>query len=151
MLINTFLLQMRLEIGKRLRLIRERMGITQAEVGEKLGIQSQHVSKYERGETVPTWENLIKLIDLYDVNINWLLTGKGSMFLSPVNYSLQGEKELTAVRDIEPDSQIEEIIIELRKDFDLKSLIYDYVKNYRKLRLTTARLQEKIDQMKQKL
>jgi transcriptional regulator with XRE-family HTH domain len=142
---------MRQEIGKRLRLIREKIGITQAEVGAKLGIQSQHVSKYERGETVPTWENLIKLIELYDVNINWLLTGKGSIFLSPVNYSIQEEKNVSAVRDLEPDNQIDEIIMELRKDLDLKNLIYDYVKNYRKLRLTTARLQEKIEQMKQKL
>ncbi len=142
---------MRQEIGKRLRLIRERLGITQAEVGEKLGIQSQHVSKYERGETVPTWENLIKLTEIYDVNINWLLTGKGGMFLSMVNYSAQGEKNIYAVRDIEPDSQIDEIIIELQNDLDLKNLIYDYVKHYRKLRLTTTRLQEKIDQMKQKL
>jgi transcriptional regulator with XRE-family HTH domain len=142
---------MRQEIGKRLRLIRERLGITQAEVGEKLGIQSQHVSKYERGETVPTWENLIKLTEIYDVNINWLLTGKGGMFLSMVNYSILGEKNIQAVRDLEPDSQIEEIVIELQNDLDLKNLIYDYVKHYRKLRLTTTRLQEKIDQMKQKL
>jgi len=142
---------MRQEIGKRLRLIRERIGITQAGLGEKLGIQSQHVSKYERGETVPTWENLIKLIELYDVNINWLLAGKGSMFLSPVNYSIQGEDNIAVVRDLEPDSQIEEIIRELRNDFDLKTLIYDYIKNYRKLRITTSKLQEKIDQMIRKL
>ncbi len=151
MLINNLLLQMRQEIGKRLRLIRERMGITQAEVGNKLGIQSQHVSKYERGETVPTWENLIKLTELYDVNINWLLTGKGSMFLSPVNYSIPEEKNIYAVRDLEPDGQIDEIVIELRNDSDLKNLIYDYVKHYRKLRVTTTRLQEKIDKMKKKL
>lgn len=142
---------MRQEIGKRIRLIRERIGITQSELGEKLGIQSQHVSKYERGETVPTWENLIKLTDSYDVNINWLLTGKGNMFLSPITYSLEDENDITKVRDLEPDSQIEEIIIELKKDYDLKSLIYDYIQHYRKLRLTTAKLQKKIDQMKQKL
>lgn len=142
---------MRQEIGKRLRLIRERIGITQAGLGEKLGIQSQHVSKYERGESVPTWENLIKLTELYDVNINWLLAGKGNMFLSPISYSLDQEKDIFAVRDLESDSQIEEIINELKKDFDLKNLIYDYIQHYRKLRLTTARLQEKIDQMKKKL
>lgn len=142
---------MRQDIGKRLRLIRERIGITQAELGEKLGIQFQHVSKYERGETVPTWENLTKLIELYDVNINWLLAGKGTMFLSPGSYSIHGEDDLHAVRDLESDSQIEEIIRELKKDFDLKALIYDYIKSYRKLRVTTSKLQEKIDQMKQKL
>lgn len=142
---------MRQEIGKRLRLIREKKGITQAELGEKLGIQFQHVSKYERGETVPTWENLIKLAELYDVNINWLLTGKGSMFLSPLTYSVHEAKSLAGVKDFEHDDQIDEIIAELRNDQDLKNLIYDYVKNYRQLRLTTSKLHTKIDQIKNKL
>jgi len=142
---------MRHEIGKRLRQIRERIGITQAELGEKLGIQFQHVSKYERGETVPTWENLIKLIDLYDVNINWLLAGKGRMFLSPITYSVDGKETTPGIRDMEPDSQLDEILAELRNDANLKSLIYDYVRYYRKLRLTTIKLREKIDQMTQKL
>lgn len=142
---------MKYEIGKRLRLIRDKKGITQAELGEKLGIQFQHVSKYERGATVPTWENLIKLMEIYDVNINWLLTGKGSMFLSPVTYSIPEESNLNLIKDLNSDSQIDEIVEELRNDFELKTLIYDYVKNYQKLRVTTARLQDKIEQLKRKL
>jgi len=144
---------MRLEIGKRLKLIRNKKGITQSELGEKLGIQFQHVSKYERGETVPTWENLIKLSEIFDVNINWFLTGKGKMFLSPVTYSNDNEKDgpLSLVHDNDSDEQLEEIIEELRNDSELKELIYDYVQNYRKLRVTTSKLQGRIDQMKQKL
>lgn len=142
---------MKHQIGKRLRLIRENIGITQTDLGKKLGIQFQHVSKYERGETVPTWENLIKLNDLYDININWLLTGKGKMFLSPITYSPNSEGAKEFVRDMQSDSQIEEIIEELRNDHDLKTLVYDYIKNYRQLRITTSKLQNKISQMKQKL
>ena len=142
---------MRQQIGKRFRLIREKIGITQTHLGEKLGIQFQHVSKYERGETVPTWENLIKLNNLYDVNINWLLTGKGKMFLSPITYSNDEGRTMEYVKDLESDSQIEEIVEELRNDHDLKTLVYDYIKNYRQLRITTSKLQKKIDQMKQKL
>ncbi|HEX9973078.1 MAG TPA: helix-turn-helix domain-containing protein [bacterium] len=142
---------MRLEIGKRLKLIRNKKGITQSELGEKLGIQFQHVSKYERGETVPTWENLIKLTDIFDVNINWFLTGKGKMFLSPITYSHENEGPLSLVHDNDADAELEEIIVELRNDSELKDLIYDYIQNYRKLRVTTSKLQGKIDQMKQKL
>ncbi|MCU0643156.1 MAG: helix-turn-helix domain-containing protein [bacterium] len=142
---------MRLEIGKRLKLIRNKKGITQSELGEKLGIQFQHVSKYERGETVPTWENLIKLTEIFDVNINWFLTGKGKMFLSPVTYSNEKDGPLSLVHDNDSDEQLEEIIEELRNDAELKDLIYDYVQNYRKLRVTTSKLQGRIDQMKQKL
>ena len=142
---------MRQQIGKRFRLIREKIGLTQTDFGEKLGIQFQHVSKYERGESVPTWENLRKLNDLYDVNINWLLTGKGKMFLSPITYSMEDGELIEKVKDLDSDSQIDEIINELRNDHDLKTLIYDYIQNYRQLRVTTAKLHQKIEQMKQKL
>ncbi|MDZ7263993.1 MAG: helix-turn-helix transcriptional regulator [candidate division KSB1 bacterium] len=142
---------MRYEIGKRIRLVRDKKGITQSELGEKLGIQFQHVSKYERGETVPTWENLIKLHEFYDVNINWLLTGKGTMFVSPLTYSVADTQSPPAVRDLDSDDQLDEIIAELRNDQELKNLIYDYIKNYRQLRLTTSKLTDKVDQMKQKL
>jgi transcriptional regulator with XRE-family HTH domain len=142
---------MRQQIGKRLRLIRENIGITQADLGKKLGIQFQHVSKYERGETVPTWENLIKLNELYDININWLLTGKGKMFISPITYSNNHKGAMEFVKDIQSDSQIDEILEELRSDHDLKTLVYDYIKNYRQLRITTSRLKNKVNQMKQKL
>lgn len=142
---------MRAEIGKRLKLIRKQKRITQAELGEKLGIQFQHVSKYERGETVPTWENLIKLAQFFDVNINWLLTGNGKMFLSPLPYSMETGGALSLVHDGDSDSQLEEIIEALRNDSELKDLIYDYIQNYKKLQITTSRLQGKIDLMKQKL
>jgi transcriptional regulator with XRE-family HTH domain len=142
---------MRHEIGKRIRLVRDKKGITQSELGEKLGIQFQHVSKYERGETVPTWENLIKLHEFYDVNINWLLTGKGTMFVSPITYSVADNQSLAAIRDLDSDDQLDEIITELRNDQELKNLIYDYIKNYRQLRLTTSKLTDKVDRMKQKL
>lgn len=142
---------MRHEIGKRIRLVRDKKGITQSELGEKLGIQFQHVSKYERGETVPTWENLIKLHEFYDVNINWLLTGKGTMFVSPISYSPADNQSLAAIRDLDSDDQLDEIITELRNDQELKNLIYDYVKNYRQLRLTASKLTDKVDRMKQQL
>ena len=142
---------MRKEIGKRLKMVREKKRITQAELGKKLGIKFQHVSKYERGETVPTWENLIKLNDLYDVNINWLLTGRGKMFLSPITYATQGEDQPQIVRDLEQDEEIAEIISELRNDQELKDLIYGYIKNYRYLRITTAKLNEKINKVSRKL
>lgn len=142
---------MKSQIGKRLKLIRKKKGITQSELGEKLGIQFQHVSKYERGETVPTWENLIKLNQIFDVNINWFLTGKGKMFISPVTYATGNDSPLLRVHDNDADTQLEEIIEELRNDSELKDLIYDYIQNYRKLRVTTSKLQGKIDQMKQKL
>ena len=135
---------MKKEIGTRLRLVRELKKLNQAELGNSLGIQYQHVSKYERGESVPTWENLIKLIETYNVNINWLLTGRGKMFLSPMGYDAIEDKSIFTIKDIE-DIQIEEIVAELKKDKELKTAIYNYVKNYWGVKEAAAKLKRQAD------
>ncbi len=122
---------MRKKIGKRLKTIRELKGLNQTEMGNSLGIQYQHVSKYERGENIPTWENLIKLIEMYSVNVNWLLTGRGKMFLSPIGYEESEDKIddcYNKIKDV--DTEIDEIVDELKKDKELKALIYNYLKSY---------------------
>jgi len=132
---------MKKEIGKRLRQIRETKELSQNDVGSHLGIQYQHVSKYERGESVPTWEYLIKLNELYHVNINWLLTGKGKMFLTPMGYeAIENEKHLV-IKDVESD--LEEIIEELKKDKELKTAIYNYIKGYTDTKRAASKLHEK--------
>ena len=129
---------MKKEIGKRLKQIRESKNLNQTQFGDSLGILYQHVSKYERGETVPTWENLIKLIELYGVNINWLLTGRGKMMLSSMGYAeIEDATSGNKVKDIE-DSEIDEIVEELKKDKDLKIIKIEgrakrYYSLYRKI------------------
>lgn len=134
---------MRKDIGKRFRLIREQKNISQTEMGSSLGIQYQHVSKYERGESVPTWENLIKMIELYNVNINWLLTGRGNMYLTPLGYDEVSDSAKHVVRD--GDIQLDEIVEELKNDSELKTLVYNYLKNYWGLRQAITKLKDKAD------
>ena len=139
---------MKKQIGKRLKAIRELKGLSQTELGESLGIQYQHVSKYERGGSVPTWENLIKMIELYEVNINWLLTGRGKVFLSKMGYEeIEDVATLQRVKDIE-DIQLEEIVEELKKDKGLKSLIHNYIRNYMGVKQAADLLKQKAEGLK---
>ena len=134
---------MKKEIGRRLRYIREVKNLSQAEMGNSLGIQYQHVSKYERGESVPTWENLTKLLELYNVNLNWLLTGRGSIFLTPLGYEEKEENPKHRVRDL--DTKIDEIVEELKKDSELKTLIYNYVKSYWNIKHAASQLMDRAE------
>ncbi|MBD3288333.1 helix-turn-helix domain-containing protein [candidate division KSB1 bacterium] len=136
---------MKKEIGVRFRNIREARNLSQAEMGNSLGIKYQHVSKYERGESVPTWENLIKMVELYNVNLNWLLTGRGKMFLTPLGYVEKEDSTPHRVRD--KDTKIEEIVEELKKDSELKVLIYDYVKSYWNVKHAASRLRDQAEYM----
>lgn len=66
----------------RLRELRRALNIQQGEFAGKIGILQQQLSKYERGENKPSADFFIKLIEKTNVNLNWLLTGNGSMFVS---------------------------------------------------------------------
>jgi len=124
------LLPIKKEIAARLRQVRKDKGMTQRDTGEVLGINFQHVSKYERAEFVPTFENLIKLIKHFSININWLLTGHGPMYLKPMKEYAVAEDRLPLEKVREEDTMLQEIIEALVADETLKTKVYRYVKNY---------------------
>ena len=57
----------------RLKLMRSRMGLTQEDVAEKVGVSRQAVAKWEKGETLPDIESCIKLADLFGVSLDYLV------------------------------------------------------------------------------
>lgn len=59
----------------RLKLMRSRMGLTQEDVAEKVGVSRQAVAKWEKGETLPDIESCIKLADLFEVPVDMLVRG----------------------------------------------------------------------------
>ena len=47
--------------------------LTQREVAERLGISQPSYIRYENGKAEPRLENLVKLADLFDVSVDYLL------------------------------------------------------------------------------
>ena len=65
--------------GQRLRFLREKVGLTQTKFAEKLGFRTYHVvGRLERDERLPNVETLLKLHEICDVNLHWLITGTQS-------------------------------------------------------------------------
>lgn len=60
-------------VGARIKARRKQMGLTQAEVAQKLGIASQSVTNYESGKTDPSIRNLISLAAVLGVSTDYLL------------------------------------------------------------------------------
>ena len=50
-----------------LKLFRSRLGMTQEDVAEKVGVSRQAVAKWEKGETLPDIESCVKMV----YNPNW--------------------------------------------------------------------------------
>ena len=63
--------------GKRTADFRRRLGLSQAELAEKLGVSAQAVSKWETAAALPDVELLLELSKLYGVSVNELLEGTG--------------------------------------------------------------------------
>lgn len=64
---------MNIEMANRLYNYRKQSGLSQEELADKLGISRQSVSKWERAESCPDTDNLIRLAKLYGVSIDTLL------------------------------------------------------------------------------
>lgn len=68
------------EAGQRLKQIRNYLGLHQETMASEMKIPLPTYKGYERGRTSPSFD-LCKQLALRNVNINWLLTGEGSMWV----------------------------------------------------------------------
>ena len=59
-------------IGERLRAIRADHALTQEELAEALGVQRETVGQWERGVTPPSLSSLLKICDLYHVDLDYI-------------------------------------------------------------------------------
>jgi transcriptional regulator with XRE-family HTH domain len=59
--------------GTRLREARKRQRISQAQLGDAVGVTSQAVSQWERGETMPEMDKMTTIARRVRVPLNWLL------------------------------------------------------------------------------
>jgi len=59
--------------GENLKTLRKNKGITQEELAARLNIVRQTVSKWEKGQSVPDAEMLVKLADIFEVPVSQLL------------------------------------------------------------------------------
>lgn len=100
------------------RHIREKSGLTQQQLADKLGISRSAVGMYEKGEREPNFETLELIADTFNVDMNYLLGKKPSTEVIPDTYYFNPEtskiaqeiydnKELSllfdAARDADPE------------------------------------------------
>ena len=67
------------KVGEQIYLLRKSKGITQSELGERVGVSFQAVSKWERGETLPDVAVLPDLAKVLETTVDYILTGGEKM------------------------------------------------------------------------
>lgn len=62
-------------LGEKICALRKNSGMTQAELGNKLGVTYQAVSKWERADSLPDFEMMSKIAKLFGVPISYFESG----------------------------------------------------------------------------
>ena len=82
---------MKLVVASKLIKLRQRAGMTQAELGEKLNYSDKTISKWERAESIPDVYVLSQIAQIYGVTVDGLLS-EGEPWMDPVRREREAEK-----------------------------------------------------------
>jgi len=69
-------------LGERLHRVLEDLEMTQTALAKALNISNVVINRYVKNKTTPDYNFLNKLASTYNININWLITGEGTAFVS---------------------------------------------------------------------
>lgn len=89
--------------GSRLKLARTLKGLSQQELGNIVGLTKQSISRVENDKIFVSKEILCNLIINLHININFLLVGKGEMFIPE-------STEISAISKTEIAQEVEKIL-----------------------------------------
>ena len=118
-------------IAENLAKIRKSTLLAQNDFALKLGISPRAYVNYERGERKPPYEVLVKLYEIFDVNLNWLIIGKGNMFNEKQPYASNEELEQKVVEVMKKYGVIERWVWQ----FHRKVLVLFLCRMFLKVRL----------------
>ncbi len=111
-------------LGKRIRYLRQQANLTQVQLGKLLGCSSSTVSLYEGGQRSPDTTMLVRIADVFDVSVDYLLgrvsdpAQKGNIEPEP----LDPHSGWTVAEDLTPEGAelLEVITREVTKRFSKK-------------------------------
>lgn len=66
------------DFGQRVKTLRKQKKWTQKELATKFDVRPAHLNKYESGLHTPPLDKLIKLAEIFDTTLDYLLTGGSS-------------------------------------------------------------------------
>lgn len=114
----------KLNLGEKLQLLRNNNRLSQEELGEKLGVSRQAISKWESGQSTPDLKKLIAISELYNITID-------SLVKDEYEFDVFKSNEVSSVDNQEEkkeDNKNAQIVININKDsiFTSHSVEYEY-------------------------
>lgn len=93
-------------IGDKIRLHRKALGLTQTELGEKLGVKTNAVSKWECGrvDDIPT-SKIKAMAKLFDVQPSYLIDEKQPAPTNGDGLNAEDKRLLTMIHNLSPEDR----------------------------------------------
>lgn len=82
-----------MEFNNELQRLRKERGLSQEELGEKLGVSRQTISKWENGSAYPDMLNLMTISEFFGVTADELINGKKEEVVPEITQDEQNESE----------------------------------------------------------
>lgn len=119
-------------VAKRIKDIREKLKLKQEELAQQLGCSRSNLSQIENGEFLPSASLMNKLKSKFNVRLDWLFSGEGSIFTTEM------ERDLEMLNFGKNTSDIKLMLKEMKKSPAIKYRVlsdfftYLGVKKYKK-------------------
>lgn len=78
-----------MSVGERIKAVRKTLGLTQAEFAARISSTQNTITRYETGNRSPSSTVLAMIGQTYGINLEWLRTGVGEMFLPKTTDTLR--------------------------------------------------------------
>lgn len=106
-----------MEIYQRFREVRKVLKMTQTEFGNQLGKTMRAIQNYESGERNINNDIIMILNEKFNINIHWLYTGTGSMFLEEKKDDSKYQWLINTLDKL-PEEDVKQIELEAQKIFE---------------------------------
>ena len=68
-------------LSKQIVQLRKKKGMSQSQLAKALGVSPSAIGMYEQGRRIPTLNIIITMAQLFEVSLDYLLTGTESCYL----------------------------------------------------------------------
>lgn len=107
---------MGMTIGEHMMLLRKKKGLSQAELGKRIGTSGDIIGRYERDIMMPSIEVIMKIADVLEVSIDFLVGSTSLKLDKPTLKRLEDIQKLSE----ENQKQLFMVIDALIRDFKNK-------------------------------
>lgn len=80
-----------MDIGEKVKRLRKSMGLTQTELGEKIGVQKNAVSKWETNRVIIPTSTIKALAELFQVPTSYLIDDNRIVTNDDIKFALWGD------------------------------------------------------------